>query len=256
MSSEPTITLYDIPSALPSAPYSPSPNVWKIRYALNFKGLQFSTIWVEYPDIKPLYEKLGAAAALTKTDGTPFHTLPLISDASTGAIVSESFAIAQYLDKTYPDTPRLFPLGPPSYPLHAAFNTAFRSQIGPLFQFTLPAMHRALTPGSQGYFNATKASILGAPTLEDGEPKGAKRAEEWEKVKAGFDGIAKWSVAGHDFFVGDAISWPDIEVGAFVLWIRTLLGAESPEWKAASSWNEGRWARLLDALAPYEVVTV
>ncbi len=228
----------------------------KHRYALNFKGLQYNTVWVEYPDIKPLYEKLGISAVLTKADGSPYYTLPLIRDTSTGAIISDSLAIADYLDKTYPNTPQLFHLGPDSYTLLAAFSDAFMSKLGNLWQFALPAMHRALNPASQTYFDTTKSVMLGTPTLDAADPKGAKRAEAWNKVKADFDGVAKWYREGQKFVVGDKLSWADMEVGGFVLWMRVILGAESWEWKAMSEWNGGRWAQLLKDLEPYEVVKV
>ncbi|KAF9017180.1 hypothetical protein BDZ89DRAFT_1103837 [Hymenopellis radicata] len=233
-----TITFYDIPGSLPGGPY-----------ALNFKGLQYTTVWVEYPDIKLLYEKLGISAVLTKADGSPYYTLPLIRDASTGAIISDSLLIAEYLDKTYPNTPQLFPLGPDSYTLHAAFSDAFMAKLGNLWQFTVPAMHRALNPASQTYFDTTKSVMFGTPTLDAADPKGAKRAEEWNKVKADFEGLAKW-------YREARMSWADMEVGGFVLWTRAVLGAESSEWKAMSAWNGGRWAQLLKDLEPYEVVKV
>ncbi|KAF8999578.1 hypothetical protein BDZ89DRAFT_1082707 [Hymenopellis radicata] len=251
-----TITFYDIPGSLPGGPYSPSPNTWKIRYALNFKGLQYTTVWVEYPDIKPLYEKLGISAVLTRADGSPYYTLPLIRDASTDAIISDSLPIVEYLDKTYPDTPQLFPLGPDSYTLHAAFSDAFMAKLGNLWQFTMPAMHRVLNPASQTYFDTTKSVMFGTPTLNAADPKGAKRAEEWNKVKADFEGLAKWYREGQKFVIGNKLSWADIVVGGFVLWTRTVLGAESSEWKAMSAWNGGRWAQLLKDLEPYEVVKV
>ncbi|KAF8999575.1 hypothetical protein BDZ89DRAFT_1147660 [Hymenopellis radicata] len=233
------ITFYDIPGSLPGGPYSPSPNTWKIRYALNFKGLQYTTVWVEYPDIKPS----------TRNSGSP-------RDASTGAIISDSLLIAEYLDKTYPNTPQLFPLGPDSYTLHAAFSDAFMAKLGNLWQFTMPAMHRVLNPASQTYFDTTKSVMFGTPTLDAADPKGARRAEEWNKVKADFEGLAKWYRESQKFVIGNKLSCADMEVGGFVLWARTVLGAESPEWKAMSAWNGGHWAQLLKDLEPYEVVKV
>ncbi|KAF9542269.1 hypothetical protein CPC08DRAFT_588882, partial [Agrocybe pediades] len=38
-----------------------------------------------------------------------FFTVPTIHDSSTGMYLSDSFLIVQYLDKTYPNTPKFFP---------------------------------------------------------------------------------------------------------------------------------------------------
>ncbi|KAJ7483558.1 hypothetical protein FB451DRAFT_1234964 [Mycena latifolia] len=77
----PPIVFYDIPSTLPNKCWSP--NTWKTRYALNFKGIPYKTSWVEYPDIEPLSREVGAAPTRNKPDGRPHYTLPMIHDPST-----------------------------------------------------------------------------------------------------------------------------------------------------------------------------
>ena len=44
-----------------------------------------------------------------KTNGTPYYTLPAIHGPSTNTYLADSFTIAEYLEKTYPDTPSIFP---------------------------------------------------------------------------------------------------------------------------------------------------
>jgi hypothetical protein len=74
---------------------------------LNYKKLPYNTVWVEYPDIKPLSLEIGASPTSHTADGTPFYTLPAIYDPNTDKVVSESFEIAQYLDATYTERPVL-----------------------------------------------------------------------------------------------------------------------------------------------------
>ncbi|KAK0215070.1 hypothetical protein IW262DRAFT_1440636 [Armillaria fumosa] len=83
------ITIYDIPSIAPGSDWSP--DVWKVRYVLNYKGLSYQTEWVEYPDIEPLYTKIGAKSHITKPDGMtphynaisqPCFTTPRFSDVA------------------------------------------------------------------------------------------------------------------------------------------------------------------------------
>ena len=69
------------------------------RYVLNIKRIPYKTVWVEYPDIKPLCLKIGASPAESLPDGSPLYTLPVIYDPNTQTPVSDSAAIARYLDK-------------------------------------------------------------------------------------------------------------------------------------------------------------
>ncbi|KAJ7574088.1 hypothetical protein C8J56DRAFT_757479, partial [Mycena floridula] len=87
------------------------------RYALNFKGLQYKTQWVEYCDIEQVSKALGAKPTDIKAR-KPLYTLPMIYDDSTGAMVTDSIAIAEYLDITYPEKSLLMPAG--AYNLHMA----------------------------------------------------------------------------------------------------------------------------------------
>ncbi|KAF8905402.1 hypothetical protein CPB85DRAFT_1224717 [Mucidula mucida] len=250
-----TITFYDIPSGnLSNAPFSPSSNTWKTRYALNYKGVEYTTTWVEYPDIALLYASLGTEAVFQNADGTPLHTLPLIHDHSTGSIVSNSHAIAEYLDTAYPSNPPLFPLGKLSCGLHRAFHDAFEFQIKSLWQFCLPGQYAALNPVSQAFFKPSKEKIFGK-NLEDFVPRGEEGVREWKKVMKGFDAMDKW-YGENPFVLGEQLSFADMEIAAFVLWIRTVLGVHSKEWKDVSAWNDGRWARLVEGFQKAGMETV
>ena len=45
--------LYDLPSKQENACWSP--NTWKSRAALNFKGVSYETVWVPYHELKPKF---------------------------------------------------------------------------------------------------------------------------------------------------------------------------------------------------------
>ncbi|KAK0237554.1 hypothetical protein EDD85DRAFT_789711 [Armillaria nabsnona] len=103
----------------------------------NSPGTDYQTVYVELPDIEALAKKTGASPTSTKPDGvSPFYTIPIIQDGSTGAVVSDSAAIAAYLDKTYPSSePMLILTG--TITLQLAFadavNDAFNHLRSPLF---------------------------------------------------------------------------------------------------------------------------
>src|SRR5215475_10787097 len=70
-----------------------SPFVWRIKYAIAHKGFAVASVPVGFTAIKQIL------------DGK-YQRLPIIDDA--GTIVPDSWAIADYLDRTYPDRPPLF----------------------------------------------------------------------------------------------------------------------------------------------------
>ena len=40
-----------------------------MRYALNYKGLPYKTVWVELHEVEPVAKKVGAKATLVKPNG-------------------------------------------------------------------------------------------------------------------------------------------------------------------------------------------
>ncbi|PBK99990.1 hypothetical protein ARMGADRAFT_1008482 [Armillaria gallica] len=250
-----SLTLYDIPSTLPSKTWSP--NVSKVRYVLNYKGLPHHTEWVEFPDIEGLYKRLGAQASATKPDGvTPYYTLPLLHDHSTGALVSDSAAIARYLDKTYPETPSVIPKGTDAF--HYAFTEALQSHFRAtaLWRITLAKSNSILNPVSEEYYRRTReASLrLGGQKLEDVVPKGEEREREWAKLEEVFGKVDAWYGKGDRYVMGDVVSYADFWVSASLMWVRKLFGVDSKEWKDISRWHGGRWGALVKDLEKYEAV--
>ncbi|KAK0497590.1 hypothetical protein EDD18DRAFT_1072736 [Armillaria luteobubalina] len=246
-----TIIFYDIPSKLPIK--ACSPNTWKARYALNFKGIPYRTEWIEFPDIEALYQRLGVLAGATQKDGvTPYYSLPLIHDLSTGTVISDSAAIAEYLDTTYPDTPRLFPPG--TRALHAAFRVAFETQLlKAITPLLVPAANAVLNPPSEAFFRKTREEAFGK-TLEEMDPRGARREEQWALFKLDLSRINNWIGKGDVFVTGNVPTFADLTVCGWMLSFRVVFGEDSPEWKDLSVWHDGRWGKLVKSLEKYEVV--
>ncbi|KAF8074134.1 hypothetical protein FPV67DRAFT_788840 [Lyophyllum atratum] len=245
------ITFYDIPSTIPDQAWSP--NTWKTRYSLNYKGLPYKTVWIEYPDIAAHSQKLGTAPTDVKGDA-PHYTLPAIYDPNTKTTLADSALIAEYLDATYPDTPKLFPPG--THALQHAFLSAFSPSLGALWQFALPATHTILNPASEEYFRRTREQVFGKK-MEDIPPTGSARDEEWAKVKAGFDTVNGWLEKGKangPYFLGKEPAFVDFVVASFILWFKKIWGADSSQWKDIMSWNEGRWESFMNGLEKYEAV--
>lgn len=220
------------------------------RLILNYKGLPYSVEWVEYPDIESVCKRIGAKPTSKKSDGSDLYTLPTITDSSTGAVISDSAAIAKYLDETYPETPRLFPAGKEAAIALAEsyFMTNFVPAVGPV---VLPRAYEILYPRSQEYFRGTYEKIFGMK-LEDICPPGPKFDEGIVKIKEALSKVADiWDQNGADkhYFFGDEFTYADIVVAAFLLATKIV----APDiWETLRSENGGRWARLLEVTKPYQ----
>jgi glutathione S-transferase len=83
------------------------------RFALNIKGVSYTTVFVEWPDIEAELKTAGVPPNGTRDTGAPLYTLPAIVDPNTGAKIADSQKIAEYLDKQYPaaGVPVFFPPG-------------------------------------------------------------------------------------------------------------------------------------------------
>ncbi|PIL22627.1 hypothetical protein GSI_15318 [Ganoderma sinense ZZ0214-1] len=255
------IIFYDIPSTAKGVAWSP--NTWKTRYTLNIKGIPYTTVWVEYPDIAALCQKIGAGPTAKKGDGSPLYTLPAIFDPNTQTALADSAKIARYLEATYPNAaPRLIPAELDVF--IAAFQDAFWGALGTGYApVIIPAAFDVLCEGSKPYFRQTREARLGGKLEELAPPGSEARGQVWAHLKKATGKIAAWyegAAGGKEriFVLGDgaSVTYADVVVAGFFVWFKVCLGEESEEWKEMASWNGGRWGKLLAALEKYSAVDV
>ncbi|MCO5065618.1 MAG: glutathione S-transferase family protein [Rhizobiaceae bacterium] len=86
-----TIVLYELAGADEKRPFSP--HCWKTVMSLAHKGLSWDSAPTHFIDVP-------------KIEGGVSKTVPVIRDGD--KVISDSFAIALYLEETYPDRPSLF----------------------------------------------------------------------------------------------------------------------------------------------------
>ncbi|KAJ6530975.1 hypothetical protein DFH09DRAFT_1409652 [Mycena vulgaris] len=218
----------------------PYPALYSSPYALNYKGIAYKTVWLEYREIEPLSKEIGAAPTSNKRDGCPHYALSMVHDTSTGNPRRGCLGldkIALYLDATYPDTPRLMPVG--TIGLHRAFEDARNAAITPVYPFALPPSNARLNPASE------------ASPFENLVPTGEKQAVE---LKEGFGKMDEWVRAngeGGAYLMGEAPCFADIWMASYVLWIKQVM----PErWEEIKEWHGGRWATLLGNTEKYESI--
>ncbi|KIK58970.1 hypothetical protein GYMLUDRAFT_202224 [Collybiopsis luxurians FD-317 M1] len=255
--SDTTIVFYDIPFAEPNVCWSP--NTWKTRYCLNYKGLPYRTEWVEYPDIEALCKKIGAEATGVDDDGvTPYYTLPVIYDPTTNRVISESFKIAIYLDATYPDTPRVLPPG--TRGLQTSFNHLAMLRTYPhVGMFVRAKVYERLPRGkSQEYFKRTREISFGKK-IEEWAPKGEDAIKAWQAFENGLKLLdLPYQVAMEenegDYLCGENPTFGDFALAGIFQWCKTGYGSDSEEWKEITGWQNGRWGKFLEDLDKYAKV--
>ena len=98
------LVLYDLASKS-NTPFSPS--TLKTHYQLNYKGIPYTTQYIEFPEIAPLLTSFGIAAP-PKDEGYGKHTVPAIRWPD-GTCVMDSLAIYKRLetDPIYADLPKV-----------------------------------------------------------------------------------------------------------------------------------------------------
>ncbi|KAG2749295.1 hypothetical protein P692DRAFT_20778400 [Suillus brevipes Sb2] len=232
------LILYDIPSQLPGSYWSP--NTSKPRFVLSYKELPFETVWVEYPDIATVLKGLGLTSK-KRPDGSDIYTVPVLSDPNTGALIDESLEIAAYLEKTYPAKP-IFPHG--SEMLIRVFDSAYPNDAHPSVKLMYVRVAEILNPVSTEFFRRTRSERLELP-WEEFSPEGPKRDGDWADLEQGFNrGETLREKSGGKWVMGETFSYADIIVASRLFWYKRIL--KEDEWARISSWNGGRWAKVLD----------
>ncbi|KAI0163517.1 hypothetical protein BJ166DRAFT_498153 [Pestalotiopsis sp. NC0098] len=248
MAEDKQIVLYDIASAPPKTCYAPNP--WKARYALNFKGVDYRTSWVEYLDVTRTRKELGVPPCRFHADGSPFYTLPVIQDHSNGgALVGDTFDIAVYLDKQYPDGPTLIPAR------SAAVFKAFNKQMDALFTSTVLLWCQGITfhPDQADEAKAQFSARAGGIPYEDITVRGEARTQLLEASKEKLGEVAElFRDPEQPFLEGAEATYADIIIGG---WLTTMsINLPKDDWAEIKTWHDGRWGKLYSGLQKYAEV--
>ncbi|KAJ1303999.1 hypothetical protein OPQ81_008407 [Rhizoctonia solani] len=245
------IIFYDLVSAKGT---SFSPNPYKTRLSLNYKGLPYRVEYVAFPDIEPRMKELGVTPV---SETYPRYTLPVIADPSDDPngkpiYISDSFKIALYLDDKYPAPkyPAIF--APHTRSLQHLIMTQYfptiSTCVGPIF---LPNMPRLLDARSAEFLNRTRGELL-QPLPDD------VAAQKWEEARKKFVAFSK-SVQLNDgtenegpFIMGKAVSFLDFALGGLYYWIKNIEGEDSARLKEVLEWEGGRWGKHHQAIREIE----
>lgn len=143
------ILLYELVGRDAARPFSP--HCWKVAMALAHKGLAFETVPTPF-------------GAIASVENGASKTVPVIRDGDN--ILSESFDIARYLERSYADLPSLF--GGPGGEAAARFVERWTQTVvqAQMMSLIVADIHAMLGPQDQAYFRSSRETRLGR-RLED-----------------------------------------------------------------------------------------
>ncbi|KAI9498662.1 hypothetical protein BDB00DRAFT_396180 [Zychaea mexicana] len=199
------IILYDVELTTPNEIWSP--NTCKTRYALNYKGIPYKTVWLKFPEIGEEIPKI------TKSKERP--TVPVIVDVLHGnKVVQESWEIAKYLEEAYPDTPSLF---------HGNIGAHFfmheyctRRLLPKIFKLNvLTVMKKAGEHGA--WFRQTREKIFKMPL----EKFVGDESQHAKAITENLDALGR-VLKTYPYLTGQQVGWADICLASYITFLRVM----------------------------------
>ncbi|KAK7054508.1 hypothetical protein VNI00_003706 [Paramarasmius palmivorus] len=232
------ITVYDLgPCRIPGV-QGFSGSARTVIYILKYKGIPFTVSLVDWATLEPTAKSIGAPPTLNKP-GNPKYAVPFIHDTTTGRSISHSFNIAEYLEATYPDTPRVFPEG--TRVLQVAFCELLRQKLGNLILAIWPSARDLLTPEFEESFKKNYGHLELMPPLTPEETEVL-----WKRGEKGYDELAQGYREGQLFVMGDEPVFADFGLAGEVWACLIAFEKGSDGWKRLSGLMGGRWGRLME----------
>lgn len=179
-----------------------SPNCWRTRMALAHKGLSYETRATRFTDIAAI-------------DGGKQKAVPVIHDGE--HVIGDSHAIADYLERMYPERPSLF--GGASGQALTEFmrNWAISTLHVGLFDMIVLDIHDALDSADQVYFRESREKRLGK-SLEAAQAGREARLPAFRKSLAPLRGM----LAEQPWIGGAAPLYADYLVSGPLQWARVI----------------------------------
>lgn len=204
-----------------------SPYCWRTRMALAHKCLDVETIPVRFGE-------------KGKIEFSGQKLVPVIRDG--GKVVSDSWAIAEYLDAAYPDRPALFPEG--SKPLTSFVRNWAQTRLSmPLMRMVLLDIYDVIDPKDREYFRASREQRFGKKLEDIVSPEEGRAALTAELAPV------RETLKDQPFLNGAAPAFADYCLFGVFMWARgvsskSMLDADD----AVYAWRE-RMLDLYDGLA-------
>jgi len=195
-----TIKLYELAGAEDDRRFSPY--CWRIRLALQHKQLDFETV----------------ACRFTEKDLIAFSgqdKVPVLVDGHN--VISDSWAIACYLEQTYPDRPSLF--GGPAGQALSRFHVDWADMAlhGALIRLLASDIHAHLHEKDKGYFRESREKRFKA-TLEEFCSDQAQDLKELKRILTPL----RRTLQNQPYLGGHAPLYADYTVMGAFMWARSV----------------------------------
>ncbi|KAK7430185.1 hypothetical protein QQZ08_003370 [Neonectria magnoliae] len=202
------IVLFDIPSKPPRAAWSLNP--WKTRFLLNFKGLDYKTEWLDYPDIKP---RLEPHVPLNPSTGS--WTIPTVKFPD-GTYLMDSRKIASRVEELYPEPP--VHLDSPTLAKLESIIPHLMTALRPIYFLSVP--RELLNEGGVKHWYATRPKMAGMPLEQLEKEHGGQQAwDASQPIVHEIEALLKEDQEG-PFFLGKAVSYADFVWAGFLLFMQ------------------------------------
>ncbi|KAK8058144.1 glutathione S-transferase [Apiospora phragmitis] len=260
------LTLFDLPSQGRCACWSLNP--WKTRMNLNFKGVDYKTEWLEYPDIKPRLEKTVGATSAPPTDvpsstdmqphssvklpeGKTTYTIPTVI-LPDGSYMEDSLAIAHKLEELYPE-PKLAGIETPAFDrLSKDLLPAIMGDLKRVYFSLLP--ERILNKASYEFWQTTRAEALGLGQRPS-ELTDADRDDAWQQLEASgklkqITALLNVNTDKGALFEGKDLTFADFAWAGFLIFWKRIGDAEYEKVLELTG-DKARHLLFLEVMQPY-----
>ena len=181
---------------------SASPYVWRIRYALAHKGIAFEARGLGFTDIPGQF-------------AGRFKTVPILAHGDT--VLNESWQIAEYLDRAFPERP-LFSSAAENATVRLAEACLAADVLRRMFFIYVLDVHNAARPADRAYFRTSREQWLKGTTLEAFT---AERATHLPKLRAALAPLRS-HLAEHPFLGGAGPNYADYIVLGYFHWVASV----------------------------------
>lgn len=234
MASGQKIVLFDLASKDGNRCWSLNP--WKTRFALNFKNLDYTTEFLEYPDLKTRLSP--------HLPGADAYTSPTIAYTD-GSYIADSRAIAGVLEEDHP-----------SPPLH--LGSEHLQRLEGLMPSLMPAVRgnyipqipaRLLGEASVPYWYRTREDKVGMRLDALEEAEGGEKG--WARAAPLLREVTAWLKEEEGpFFMGHTVSYADFVWAGFLIFFRRV-GEDKFAALLETTGDEKVHRSLLEAVEPW-----
>lgn len=233
------IVLFDLASKDGNKCWSHNP--WKTRFVLNYKGLNYTTEFLEYPDLKTVLEPRFAEPKDKYTSPTIAYT--------DGRYIADSRVIAGVLEKDHPS---------PSLHLDSSYLARIEDIVQRLLYKDMPITRalfvaqiplRLLNKASVPYWYRTRETSIGMKLDEYEATYGGDKA--WAQTEQPLGEVTAMLTENEGpFFMGETLSYADFVWAGILIFFRRI-GEDRFEELLKRTGDPTPHRSLLEAVEPW-----